>query len=466
LPRSPALLLWLTGGLAIGALRATNTWDWPTYLVIGGLAVVFATWRENGRFSLATLLQSAARLALLGGLATITFWPFADHYGTAYSSVSLWPGSYTYLGNYLSIYGLFLLFVVTYLAVELRAWARGLTFHGLRRLEPHGWLLVAAPLAFLGLLVVALLRGYWIAPVVLTLLTIAGLLGLQPRLPAPRRVALILLASALGLTLAVEIVVLDGDIGRMNTVFKFYLQVWTLLSVVAGAAAVWAWPALQRRGRPVRRAWQIALGLLLFAALLYPVTATRAKWAIRMDHAAPNTLDGMAFMQTVSYNDRGQTVALAYDYDAIQWMYRHIQGSPVIVEANDGTAYRSIGSRVAIYTGLPSVVGWDWHQRQQRSTVPGWLVSNRANDVNAFYNTTSVPEALAFLARYDVAYVYAGQLEWLYYSPDGMRKFDDMVQAGYLEEVYRNRGTSIYRVLTTGDAAQAAAPAPPTARTD
>ena len=36
---------------------------------------------------------------------------------------------------------------------------------------------------------------------------------------------------ALAMTMGVEVVVLSGDIGRQNTVFKFYIQVWLILSV-------------------------------------------------------------------------------------------------------------------------------------------------------------------------------------------------------------------------------------------
>jgi uncharacterized membrane protein len=238
----------------------------------------------------------------------------------------------------------------------------------------------------------------------------------------------------------------------MNTVFKFYMQVWVLLSVVGGVAAVWAWPTIQRR-HLTRQVWLGVLGLLLFAAALYPILATKAKWDIRMSKEAPTTLDGMAFMPYVEYGDtNNSTVPLRYDYEAIQWMYRNIQGSPVIAEGhshNNGnfSPYRSITNRVAMYTGLPAVIGWDWHQRQQRTVVPGTLITSRIDDVNQLYNTADITQALALLQKYDVAYIYVGQLEWVYYDPAGLRKFDRMVEAGYLEEVYRNEGTSIYKVL-------------------
>jgi len=249
--------------------------------------------------------------------------------------------------------------------------------------------------------------------------------------------------------------VLDGDVGRMNTVFKFYMQVWLLLSVVGGVAAVWAWPAIRQRGL-LRQVWQGALAVLVMAAALYPVLAVKAKWEIRMSQAAPVTLDGMAFMQYVEYGDtdffnNSRSIPLHYDYDALRWMQRNIEGSPVIAEAyshpNPGfSPYRTITSRVSMYTGLPAIIGWDWHQRQQRAVVPGTLVSNRVQDVNTLYNTTDVPLALSILDRYGVEYIYAGQLEWTYYHPEGLTKFDRMVEMGYLEEVYRDEGTSIYRV--------------------
>jgi uncharacterized membrane protein len=290
-----------------------------------------------------------------------------------------------------------------------------------------------------------------VVPLVLPLAVSAGILALRPAISTSRRIVLVLISGAFTLTLIVEFIVLDGDIGRMNTVFKFYLQVWLMLSIVSGVAIIAAWQALKGRPR-VRRVWSITLALLLFAAALYPVLATKAKWDIRMNPDAPKTLDSMAFMQVTTYNDvgfdgSGKTVDLSYDYDAIRWMQQYIEGTPVIAEAHGSNPYRSASSRVSMYTGLPSIVGWDWHQRQQRAVMPASLVSSRINDVNNLYNTTDIAQALQILEKYDVKYLYAGQLEWIYYHPQGLVKFDDMVEQGLLDEVYRNSGVSIYEVI-------------------
>ena len=302
---------------------------------------------------------------------------------------------------------------------------------------------------FLAATVLLLLRGYYVAPIALPLLTTAGLLALRPNLPAARRVVLALMAAGLGLTLVVEIVVLDGDVGRMNTVFKFYLQVWLMLSVACGVAAVWAWPSI--RGARLRPAWTAALGVLVFLALLYPLTATPAKWKVRMNHDAPNTLDGEAFLDYVDYGDtdyagNGITIRPADDLGAIDWLRRNVAGTPAIMEAHGGNPYRSIAARIAMYTGLPNVIGWDWHQRQQRAVTTGTDVTNRIDDANNFYNTLDPAVARNILARYGVEYIVIGSLENAYYWPEGLAKFDQMIADGTLTEVYRDATARVLRV--------------------
>jgi hypothetical protein len=55
--------------------------------------------------------------------------------------------------------------------------------------------------------------------------------------PAPadaKRFVLFLIGTALFITIVVEVVVVRGDIGRQNTIFKFYLQAWFMLAVAPG----------------------------------------------------------------------------------------------------------------------------------------------------------------------------------------------------------------------------------------
>ena len=100
--------------------------------------------------------------------------------------------------------------------------------------------------------------------------------------------------------------------------------------------------------------------------MIPPSSAARAKVLDRFSaEDQPHTLDGMAYMNNAVYFDNNQDVLIPDDKLAIEWMLRNVQGSPVILEGN--TPNYRWGNRFAIYTGLPAVMGWDWHERQQRS---------------------------------------------------------------------------------------------------
>ena len=128
-------------------------------------------------------------------------------------------------------------------------------------------------------------------------------------------------------------------------------------------------------------------------------------------------------------------------------MQDHIAGSPVIAEAN--TPLYRWGNRISIYTGLPAIIGWDWHQKQQRAAVSGEVVDWRLQDLNDLYNNPDVAGAQRILERYHVGYIYVGELEQAYYSPEGLAKFEQMV-GSMLEVVYQRGPVTIYRVIGSG----------------
>jgi len=161
---------------------------------------------------------------------------------------------------------------------------------------------------------------------------------------------------ALGLTFAVEVIVLKGDIGRMNTVFKFYLQVWIILGIASAVMIGWLAQRMNRWAYEWSTIWTAAMVGLVIAGLLYPIFATRAKINDRFDRSLGPTLDAMEFMTVARPTSKVRTIPSVTSTRLI-WMQDHIQGTPVVAESAAANEYRSLRNRVPTYTGLPSDPG-------------------------------------------------------------------------------------------------------------
>ena len=440
----PRWLSLVLGGLVIGALYPTNTWDYPTYLLLGLAALAVGAVRN--KFQVASFKSLIWRLTLLIGLTLFFYLPYIQHYATGYTSFQKWNGSHTPLDIYFWIHAILLFPLLTRTLIE-----------GYRSIVSNqvSWRnLVAGGLSAVGLLLLVLAFAaldYAVALAAVPVGVLAALLAFTPEIPPPQRLLWLMVGGSMALSLAVEIIVLDGDIGRMNTVFKFYLQVWTLLSVAAAVSLAWVRERAQVWQPEPRQLWWAVMAALILGGALFLPYGIRARATDRMSSQVGPTLDGMAFMEHAAIFDgapeRGsQEISLAGDYAAIRWIQDTVQGSPVILE---GRGYREYlwGSRVSIYTGLPAVLGWRWHQVQQYAALPETVVSWRQDDVSDCYNTTDASRALSILARYDVRYVYVGAYERAYYDPAGLAKFDDLADQGLLRVVYNAQGVMIYEVV-------------------
>ena len=174
--------------------------------------------------------------------------------------------------------------------------------------------------------------------------------------------------------------------------------------------------------------------MLGVGVLVYPVMATDVRLDDRFNGIGPG-IDGEAYMDDAVYRNRGMTLEFATDRPGIEWLRNHVEGAPVIVEAQ--WDLYTWANRISIYTGLPTIVGWDWHQTQQRHEYR-WEVQRRRNAVNNFYTTSDVAEARDFLDEFRVRYVYVGELERGAYPPSGIEKFAS------------EPGLNLYPVFTQG----------------
>ena len=165
-------------------------------------------------------------------------------------------------------------------------------------------------------------------------------------------------------------------------------------------------------------------------------------------------MDGAAYQQTAVYGDPGPTdrqaddrrYALRDDAEALEFMRQNVSGSPVVLEAATPHAYRWY-PRVAKYAGLPVVVGYQWHQLQQRGSwgAEPANVRRRMRDVETMYRTEDIGLFVELLSKYEVEYVWVGPTERTYFPEAGLAKFEAMA-GRELEVFFANETVSVYRV--------------------
>jgi YYY domain-containing protein len=479
---SSRVALYLLLAITLGALWPLNTWDYPVYALLALGALLSRAWQGPHQSGYRWIGAAALRWALVLALGYVLFLPFHRAYASAFAGLDPWRGSRTGIGEFLTIHGLFLFFIVSALGLDfwhsrdlagparlVRAILRR-PFSARRMLRLHRRMVspssvylggvyaiefgifAALLLALVGQLVAALLVGIG---------TLACALMARRRRPlsaaGPDSVLwqAVLAAVAMGaaLALAVEFVVVkEIDVGRMNTVFKVYQQVWALWGLAAALAA-----ARLLRGRRLptfrlrwRVVWGAAAAALLSAALLYPALATPAKVQDRFDRSVGPGLDGTAFMTRAVQVEHGKSMPLTFDLDAINWIQANVDGSPTVAEVNTTPVLYGWSSRYAMFTGNPDIVGWDNHERQQRGIAgPDGMISTRIDDIQRAYGTSDAAEAFAVFRRYRVKYFVVGPLERAYYDR-GQQKWE--LSDGCLwQRIYRNPGVSIYQVIVSAD---------------
>lgn len=463
--------------LIVGALRWINSWDYPPFLLLSAAALIIGERAKEGRFTLRALSIGVLKSAVMGVLSYALFANIAKNYSQAYSSVER-SDQTTALADYLSHFGILLFLITGFVLFNLNRaitrtnWVRTIFFGGARRKQPLQTLPVMAALAVAAATMIwagTFERWGVIALGGAGLIAVILVAARELRSPTPTAPVLLfvyaMLALGLGLSAGVEMFTLEGDVGRMNTVFKFYLHVWMMWGVVAAFGLWYLFAVMRPQEAFLRRAGAInaaivqapryafaAIAVLLLAlALVYPYFGTRARIHDRFNPAQGSGNDGLAFLDKggpyrTHYDATGIDGEhnMAYTRDGINWIREHVKGTPTIMEAN-APSYRSLGNRVAIYTGNPAVSGWQFHQEQQRVKFSG-LVSLRHQDIAQFYSTEDVSAARLILRKYDVEWVIVGDEEQFNYPPAGLTKFQNGLN-GSLELAYQNPGMQIWHVI-------------------
>ena len=455
--------------LVLGALGFINLWDLPVFgaLFVGvALAKGYAQERSVPRGALVALPAVVAVVAL----ALLLYLPFYLTFDSQAQGVVPVEEYVTRPFHFLVIWGLYLFIAVPFVVWELalalrrrpRRWQEPVIAVALVLLPWLLWSLIEGVLVWdllemfgmawqrlLHLLPLAVMMA---AAVYVVLLRVRGDetagdssqtgegeggLGTSSEVALmsvgsglARAFPLVLLALAMLLLMGPELFyLLDLFGGRMNTVFKLSYQAWPLLAVACSYALYYLGSRYGTAGLALRLAgygWGGLLAVGLIASLYYPAAATYTKTSGLGGNA---TLDGLAYMAASSQGElRG-----------IQWLNENYRPGDIIVEAV-GDDYSEYG-RVSASTGIPTVLGWTFHEEQWRgSRVP---FEGRQESVQRLYQTTDPQEAREILHQYGVTYILMGPRERAKYGTDGLAKFSALGSIQFQDEdvvIYRVRG--------------------------
>lgn len=396
----------LLSALAIGVLFPVNAWDYPTYLIIFASIVLVQQYRA------ASLRSALVPIATVATLSILLFMPFyLDFQGAGASGAGIGiVYQHTLLIDFIEIFALFLFLIFSFLFLHSDLDRR--------------YVVALIPIAALSLIFFQTL----IITIPLALLCIYLLFHEDNK--SDRFVMVLVLIGSL-LAIFCEIFYLDDHFGapneRMNTVFKLYLQIWILWGIAAGYCMYRGISSLKYASSRTKTLWIVFFCILFASSGICSITITAER--ISLDHNPPS-LDGTEYL---NLSDKGE-------YLAISWIRREIAGTPVILEAPGGNSY-STDSRVSAFTGLPTLIGWRWHEIMWGR---GWdEVGPRVKDADTIYNTHDIPLAIDLLNRYDVSYIYIGAAERERYGESGgLDKFEN---EDYFECVYIG-SVRIYRL--------------------
>jgi YYY domain-containing protein len=372
-------------GLSIGFLYPLNTWDYPVYLFLAIIVMAFRFFIDS-TFSVSKKKLSKPIFAIcaVSAFSYLLYLPYHNSYRLD-RTVSIITSERTSLIFYIAIYGLFLYLIYRFVISKSKK-------SGLKSVY------FVITLILLSVLAVSLKFELLILLIPMLILSIVSIIKEKNR---DHAFVLILIITGILLSLFCELFYIQDALGnampsyfRMNTVFKLYVMNWVLWGVSAGAIVFQFRDSFSRK-----KTWGIVAVLLILMVSVYPVFATIGKSG--GFKGEPN-LDGEAYVQKQH----------PQDYMAILW-FRNLTGQPVVLQA-PGELY-SWNTYITAFTGLPTVIGWYWHELNWRYPRRQ-EVDARWSEVNTMYTSLNPEEVSSLLRKYNVSYIYFGEAESKRYS--------------------------------------------------
>ncbi|HMK07414.1 MAG TPA: DUF2298 domain-containing protein, partial [Anaerolineales bacterium] len=178
------------GGLILGSLRPTNTWDFPVYLVVGLVAAAAAPFVRERRWSLPAAGEAVLSAGGLLAACLVLYAPYTHWYVQGYTSAEIWNGSRTSMRAYLTVHGVFLFFTGTWMAWETVTWMASTPISALAKLRRRILPAAVALVLLLALMLFAARQGVRVVWIAVPLMIWGIALFLRSNWPLAKRLVL------------------------------------------------------------------------------------------------------------------------------------------------------------------------------------------------------------------------------------------------------------------------------------
>lgn len=374
--------------LILAVMFMTNQWDYPIYLMVLGLVILWSFFERWG-CSFKALIRAVLLGITIVLLSAAFFLPFQ---------------------------------------LGFEPMAKGIGFVRAHSLPHQLLILWGAPL-FCGLIFLVFLFGKKIKQIFSSKLSnafhrLADSTGLSSD-----RYTLILFFVSILLVIVPEIIYVKDiyipSYHRANTMFKLTYQSFIMFSVCIGYVFIRVLTSLKKGFS--KKIFFIFGSILIVSLMFYPFYSILGYYG-KLNTKNYKGVYGLQFMQRL-YPD---------DYQATVWLNKNVFGQPNILEAV-GDSYTDY-ERISMATGLPTIEGWLVHEWLWRGSYdePG----KRSSEVQTIYEAKDINQTKELLEKYHIKYLIVGEMERQKYP-----NIDENKLKRLGTKVFESQKTAIYELF-------------------